>query len=371
MDRRRLRSNILIITYMVLLVALLIKLDFVIDIIGQFVLLLSPLFVGGIIAFIFKRPYDALTALIGKLFSKKREKLSQAVALILLYCAFFALFAIILSIVIPQLAESSMMFTQTVEALAPAFSQWVQTAQDNISGLGIDISQYADSFKKIPDMIGRFLIGAMPQLFSVTNSVVRSVANIVMGLVFSVYLLICRKSLSEQSRRVLRAFCSDKTYNAIMHTANVANKTFTKFVSGQLTEAFILGGLCFVGLSFLRLEYALMISVLIGVTSLVPIVGAFIGAVPSAFLLLMLSPRKALVFIVFLIVLQQFEGNVIYPKVVGGSIGLPALWILLAITVGGGMFGVLGMLLAVPVTSVLYQLFGELVENRLKAKEKN
>ena len=209
----------------------------------------------------------------------------------------------------------------------------------------------------------------MPQLFVMTNSIVKSAVNIVIGLVFSVYILLCREMLARQSKRLIRAFMNDVWYDRVTKVANVSNEIFTKFVTGQLTEALILGGLCFAGMVTLRLEYALLISVLIGVTSLIPIVGAFIGALPSAFILLMINPRDAVVFIVFLVLLQQFEGNIIYPRVVGGTIGLPAIWILLAITVGGGMFGILGMLLSVPATSVIYRLLGDTVRGRLEHKQ--
>ena len=300
--------------------------------------------------------------------SARFKRLAQPLALLFIYSVLFGSLALIVSVLAPQLAESLRLLRQNAEAFAPTLTIWAQRVQSDLSVLDIDLSPYYDVPGKLTEWLGQFLLGAMPQLFSVTNSVVRSIVNLGLGLVFSVYLLLYRETLARQTERLIKALAPDGLYLAFMHTGRVINHTFTRFVAGQLAEALILGALCFAGMMLLDFEYALLISVLIGLTSLVPIVGAFIGCVPAVFILLMTSPRQALGFLVFLIVLQQVEGNLIYPRVVGGSIGLPPLWILLAITVGGGMFGILGMLLAVPITSVIYQLAGEGIARRLAQK---
>lgn len=364
------RSCIQLITYTVLLVALLIKIDTVIELTVKLFLLLEPIIIGAVLAFVLKLPFDRLTVFYGKILPEKLKKAGFAVSLLTVYLLLFGAFAVIAAIVVPQLAESVMMLKSNLTVMTPSINGWVEDAQLLLAAWGIELADYEKFLREFSDMLGKLLLDSVPRLFMVTNSVVQTVTNIVLGLVFSVYMLICRQKLAEQAKRAIKAFFSEKRAAAVLHISDVCNRTFTKFVGGQLTEAVILGSLCFVGMVILRLEYALLISVMIGVTSLVPIVGAFVGAAPAAFILLMISPRKAVVFLIFLVVLQQLEGNIIYPKVVGSSLGLPALWILTAITVGGGMFGVAGMLLAVPVTSVIYQLLGEEIKRRLEQKHK-
>lgn len=362
------RGCIQLITYTVLLVALLIKIDTVIEMTIKLFVLLEPIVIGAALAFVLKLPFDAVTRFYNNVLPDKVKKASVALALITVYMLLFGALAVIISIVVPQLANSVMMLKSNLTVMTPSINSWVEYAQRLLVAWGIELSDYEKFLREFSDMLGKMLLDTVPHLFSVTNSVMQTMTNIVLGLVFSVYMLISRKKLSEQACRAINAFCEEKRSKAVLHIAGVCNRTFTKFVGGQLTEAVILGSLCFAGMVLLRLEYALLISVMIGVTSLVPIVGAFVGAAPSAFILLMISPRKAIVFLIFLVILQQIEGNIIYPKVVGGSLGLPALWILAAITVGGGMFGIVGMLLAVPITSVIYQLFGEAIARRLEEK---
>ena len=171
--------------------------------------------------------------------------------------------------------------------------------------------------------------------------------------------------LLAQCRRVLRAYTPPKVCRMVLEVTALTAGTFSKFVTGQITEACILGGLTFAGMVLLRLDYPLLIAVLIGVSALVPIVGAYVGAFTSALLLAMIDPMKAVIFLLFLVCLQQFEGNVIYPRVVGTSLGLPGIWVLAAVTIGGGLFSFLGMLLSVPVASILYTLLRQDVHRRL------
>ena len=163
--------------------------------------------------------------------------------------------------------------------------------------------------------------------------------------------------------------CGEKIAKKVIEFTNLTNKVFTKFVTGQLTEACIIGTLCLVGMLIFGMPYAVIISVLIGFTALIPIFGAFIGTAIGAFLILLESPIKALWFVIFIIVLQQLEGNLIYPKVVGKSVGLPGIWVLSAVTIGGGMFGIIGMLFSVPICSIVYVIFRRYVNRKCKTPE--
>lgn len=366
------RNNLLLyITYTIILTAALIKLDEVISFAAQLFLLLIPLFLGGAIAFILKKPFDLVYGFFQNQLPNSKTGLHKALSVLAVYIFLFGVIGIIFSFILPQLAKSWDVLKENITQVIPSSHEIIEKYRQQfplnaISEIGEELS-----WERISDVIGKLLIGAMPQLYSVTNSIVKTVVNIAMGLVFSVYILIERKAICFQTDRFAKAFLSEKWYRRLYKLACVSNDVFTKFIGGQFTEALILGTLCFVGMIILRLEYALLISVLIGITSLIPIVGAFIGALPSVFILFIIGPQKALIFIVFLLVLQQFEGNIIYPKVVGASIGLPPLWMLIAITVGGGIFGVVGMMLAVPATSVIYRLICDEIDSRLENQDKN
>ena len=192
--------------------------------------------------------------------------------------------------------------------------------------------------------------------------------NFVIAFAFSIYVLAQKETLKRQSLKVLRAVMKPEKLQKLLELLELSNRTFTNFITGQLTEAVIIGALCFVGMTIFGMPYAPAISVLVGFTALIPVFGAFIGTAVGAFLILLVKPIQALWFIVFIIVLQQFEGNLIYPKVVGKSVGLPGIWVLVAVTVGGSAMGVMGMLISVPVCSILYTVSRQAVNDRLKIK---
>ena len=204
---------------------------------------------------------------------------------------------------------------------------------------------------------------------NVAASIFNGVVTAFLAIVFSFYLLTNKEKLGSQIKQLLYAVLKEEHADYIIRVGRMANKTFANFLSGQCVEAVILGSLFFVSMSILQFPYALMISVLIGFTALIPVFGAFIGCAVGAFLILLVSPIRAFWFIVLFLCLQQFEGNVIYPKVVGTSIGLPGIWVLAAVTIGGGVGGLVGVLLSVPVASVLYALLRRDVHKRLACKE--
>ena len=206
------------------------------------------------------------------------------------------------------------------------------------------------------------------QTINTTTAIVSAVFNIFIGFAFCIYLLAGKERLIGQSKRTIKAAFSEKRAKRIFAFFSRVNDSFSHFVTGQVLEAIIIGILCFIGMLILGLPYANVVSVLVGVTALIPILGAYIGTAVGAFLILVESPIKALWFIVFIIVLQQLEGNLIYPHVVGKSVGLPGIWVLAAVTVGGNIYGVMGMLVSVPVCSVIYVYLSEKVRAGLKKR---
>ena len=214
----------------------------------------------------------------------------------------------------------------------------------------------------------QFLNTTISTAIGITSSVVSLIFNLVLALAFALYLLAQKETLTRQAKKVVQAIFSSKRAQQITELAHMTNRAFSNFVTGQLTEALILGCLCFLGMLIFRLPYAGVISVIIGFTALIPIFGAFIGVAIGALLILLVNPIQALWFILFIIVLQQIESNVIYPRVVGKSVGLPGIWVLAAVTLGGNAFGLLGMLFAVPLCSVLYAVARRVVHRRLAQK---
>ena len=187
--------------------------------------------------------------------------------------------------------------------------------------------------------------------------------------IISIYFLTGKDKLILQSRKIIVALFKEKTSKKILNAISVTNDTFSNFVSGQLIDAFILGTLCFIGMNIFKFEYAFLISLLIGLTNIIPIVGPFLGTIPCAFILFLINPIKAFWFVVFIILLQQIDSNIIYPRVVGNKVGLPALWVLVAILIGGGLFGIIGMLVAVPTMSIIYDLTRKKVNETLETKK--
>lgn len=200
---------------------------------------------------------------------------------------------------------------------------------------------------------------------SVVGTIGMGVTNFVIGLIFAIYILANKETLGRQLGKVAAAYCRPVLLNKIKSVIKVANETFSSFIVGQCTEAVILGSLCILGMLIFRFPYAPMVGTFVGATALIPVVGAYLGAVVGFIMILTVSPIKAVLFIVFIIALQQLEGNLIYPKVVGSSIGLPGMWVLAAVTVGGGISGIGGMLIGVPLTATVYKLIRSDVNKRI------
>lgn len=366
MDKKLFRSLVTLITFSVLLIFVIVKFDALWDLVSSVVGIFTPLFIGLAIAFVLDRPCAFFMRLLDRPLGKTRAaKLSLPLAVAASYLAFFAVLAAIISFVIPQLAASFQLF-------AANFGGYVATAQGWLNEIVATLNLESVDFSSLDTIIKNMLNGAMDaitsvagQVFTFTSNLFSVIVTAVLAFVFSIYMLAGKRTLLAQSRRVLKAYLPAKVYDVVLDVARLTANTFSKFVSGQVTEACILGILCCLGMVLLRLDYAPLVGLLVGVSALIPIVGAYVGATLSALLLVMISPVKALTFLIFLVILQQIEGNVIYPRVVGTSIGLPGIWVLTAVTVGGGLFGFLGMLLSVPVASIVFTLIKRDVHKRL------
>ncbi len=333
-----------------------------------------PFIIGVMIAFVLN---VLLNVVENKLFKKLNEKngkvwkkIKRPTSLITTFIIIIALIAFILGLLIPQLKNTATIFTDN-------FDSYKKESIKILDKIGIDdkdIKVLNKNIEKIKGEVTSYVGDNKQEIvqttFGVASSVVGTITSLVLGIVFAIYILLKKEDLARQSRKVLKAYLPEKKEKRIREIANLSNKTFGNFISGQCLEALIIGVLCFIGMFILQIPYASTISVLVGFTALIPVFGAFIGTVIGAFLILMVDPTKAIIFIIFILILQQLEGNLIYPKVVGKSVGLPGIWVMVAVTVGASIAGVLGMLLSVPICSVLYSILKTDVNNRIDQKNK-
>lgn len=327
-----------------------------------------PFILGGAMAFILNIPMHFLE---GRLFAKaKKKKLVRPVSLVLSILFVVAILQIVLVVVIPEIAATFAGISKNIEAFLPKLEQWLTEAFPDSEQLELWIESLEFNWDKILQSAVNFLKNGAGNVLSstvtVAKTVISSLMNFFVGFVFACYILLQKEKLSVQVKKVLYAFLPRHAVEKTLQVAALSYKTFSNFVTGQCLEAVILGTMFFVSMSVLRFPYALLVGVLIAFTALIPIFGAFIGCVLGTFLILVSNPVQAIGFVILFFVLQQVEGNLIYPHVVGGSVGLPSIWVLVAVTVGGSLMGVVGMLIFIPLSSVLYALFKGWVHKRLE-----
>jgi len=339
----------------------------------------SPFIVGGCLAFIISVPMRLFDRILSKNLKNGKpmvtDKRRKPVCLVLAIMLLFLVFSLFGVIVMPQLVI-------TVTSLAGSIMRFVPIAQRWITELMIWLESYPEVHDAIAPMIPdlnqlastliafvqRYAGIAASSIVSNVSSIFGSVTDVIISFVFAIYVLLQTESLSRQCKKLLYAFMPKGFCDEVVSVARMAHKTFFSYVTIQCTEAAILGSLCFAGMLIFRFPHALVISVIMVFCALIPIYGAIISCVVGAFLVLIESPMQSLGFIAFILILQQLETNLIYPRVVSTSINLPSMWVLLAVTVGGGIFGIPGMLTAVPITSITYTLLGDAANRRLAAR---
>ena len=339
---------------------------------GSFFSLFSPLLIGAGIAYVMNLLLKAIERLWDMALKKAPElwrvKLKRPICLTATILLFLGIIFAIFFILIPRLEEAGSTLIANVPGYITQIQNWWGSLVDFAAGHGVTLPELSMNVEDATKFISKILSSDSGNVVNTTidntTSILGALVNILLALVFSVYMLAQKETLISQSRRLLLAALPRKAGQRTMHILKLTNNAFSSFVTGQVTEAFILGSLCCIGMLILRLPYALPVSVIISFTSLIPIFGAWIGAATGAFLIVFVSPIKALTFLIFLLILQQVEGNLIYPKVVGKSVGLPGLWVLAAVTIGGGIFGMLGMLLGVPICSVIYALVQDFIRSQ-------
>ncbi len=369
MESNKTNTLIRILTYIAVLILFIINFNSVVGYIGKALGLFSSFFLGIGLAFILNTPCMAIERSIYKYSKSNKKHLVRGVSIVLTYTIFILIIVLLIRFIIPQLFQS----VQGLIANLEIYTDNLQRFFNNIARIfeidPIDLSDLLAFINKSVDQIMASVSEVVSQIITITTSVISVIIDLFVAIVFSIYFLAGKEKLIRNVKKVFSTYLPVKVYDKISYVYNIVVDIFNKYIIGQFTEAIILGVLCFIGMIIFKFDYPLLISVIIGVLALIPIVGAYIGGFISFMLLLLISPTKAIWFVVFIVVLQQFEGNVIYPRVVGSSVGLPAIWVLLSIIVGGGIAGPLGVLLAVPITSVFYTLLKNDINRRQKAKQ--
>ncbi len=404
LDKQTIKKIIGLISFAILLSWGLKNTEFIKSLIALALGLLQPFLIGGVIAFVVNVPMRALenTCFIkpyqkrlaaqaaakptGKGAAKAPDKVpfwyraKRPLSLILSLLLVLGVIGVGTLIVVPETVSSFSSIVNNLRNFPLMLNQWAQELMNWmpqaavwLEELNLNLDLTSIDWREIITQVVNFLQNGAGNVLNTTFTVASGIFNgIVTGflaIVFSFYLLMNKEKLGSQTKQLLYALLKEPHADYLVRVGQMTNRTFSKFLSGQCVEAVILATLFFVSMSILRFPYAMIISTLIAFTALIPVFGAFIGCVVGAFLILLVDPVRAFWFVVLFLFLQQFEGNIIYPRVVGSSVGLPSMWVLVAVTLGGSMMGVLGMLVYIPMFSVFYRLIREAVSDRLKAKQ--
>ncbi len=362
-----------LIVFTALLVVALWKFDVVLGVLKTIWDIIFPFVLGGAIAFLTNVPMSFLEKKIFENVKKKNKivrKLKRPISLILTIVLVVGVIALVMFGVIPQLTRTMGTLVTSINDFIPQMQSWIGEFFHNNQ----EIMNLVDQIEFDPDqaikwgisLLGNGAGNMMNTTMSAVGSIVSGVATFFIAFSFACYILFQKEKLHIQIRKVFFAFLPRQKADTFLKVCSLTYRTFANFLAGQCLEAVILGSMFVVTLSILRMPYALLIGILIAFTALIPIFGAFIGCAVGSFLIFMVNPQQAILFVIVFLVLQQIEGNLIYPHVVGESVGLPSIWVLAAVTIGGNLMGIVGMLVFIPLLSVLYTIFREFVYLRLK-----
>lgn len=332
---------------------------------------ITPIITGLVIAYlinILMRMYEK------KYFPKSKKKFviksRRPVCLTAALVSVFAIIILIIALIIPELGKAaSLLIAKVPPAMEKVFSneKLMSLFPENFADTLQNIN-WSETIVKMVDILKDGGAAIATTVTGAISSVVSVITTFVIGLIFAIYILASKEKLRAHCTELMDCYIPEKWNRRLNHLLSTANRCFNSYIVGQMTDACILGLLCTLGMLIMKMPYAAMIGVLVGFTALIPIVGAYIGAGVGAFLILTESPVKALIFLIFLVILQQVEGNLIYPKIVGDKVGLPAIWVIAAVTIGGGMGGILGMIVGVPTAATIYSLLRENIYKKRQEK---
>lgn len=371
-EKQEMRKWIKIISFALIGYLIVQNVEIVGNILSKIITIISPFVIGAALAFIFNLPMAFFENKLSKFKTKKGKKLNKsfirAISLILSFLVIGLIITLIINLILPEIINIIKLLIDNL----PYYGAEIKNFATNITVDFPDVNKVIKSIdinnKELQEQVKNMVTNLLSGSVSFVGSFVGSIINTIVSIVFCIYILTSKDKLKEQAKKILYAYMTKENAEKTLELGRISRNIFRRFISGQCLEAIILGTLSILGMLILQIPYAVPIGVLIGVTALIPIVGAFIGIIIGAVLILSVEPMKVITFIIYILILQQIEGNLIYPKVVGNSVGLPGIWVLVAVAIGGDLFGVIGMLLGVPTASVLYALFKNNVYKKLKEK---
>ena len=366
----KIKDYIFLSTYIILLIFFFINIKDIMNFLYKFLGILKPFIWGIAIAFILNIPVKLIEKNLGN--SKFFKGMKRSFSITLTFLFFILAITLFILFVIPQLLSSISTLMNSIPEYLSQFEKFLEVNAINNSQSQVMmqniINELLNMWKEILKVTSQIVGTSLGYLLDFTLGITYGVINFFLALILAIYMLASKEILISQLKLIIYAFVSKNKADRIIELGKMCNEMFSKFILGQCTEALVIGVLCFIGMIILKMPYALLISVVIGVTALIPVFGAFLGTIPSAFIILIMDPIKALWFIIFIIVLQQLEGNLIYPRVVGSSIGLSALWVMFAMIVGGSLFGIIGMLIGIPIFGVVFKILKRVANRKINEK---
>ncbi|EGS9999585.1 AI-2E family transporter [Clostridium perfringens] len=366
----KIKDYIFLSTYIVLLIFFFINIKDIMNFLYKFLGILKPFIWGIAIAFILNIPVKLIEKNLGN--SKFFKGIKRSFSITLTFIFFILAITLFILFVIPQLLSSISTLMNSIPEYLSQFEKFLEVNAINNSQSQVMmqniINELLNMWKEILKVTSQIVGTSLGYLLDFTLGITYGVINFFLALILAIYMLASKEILISQLKLIIYAFFNKNKADRIIELGKMCNEMFSKFILGQCTEALVIGVLCFIGMLILKMPYALLISVVIGVTALIPVFGAFLGTIPSAFIILIIDPIKALWFIIFIIVLQQLEGNLIYPRVVGSSIGLSALWVMFAMIVGGSLFGIIGMLIGIPIFGVVFKILKRVANRKINEK---
>ncbi len=378
LNKENIKKIMKIIAFGIILYFALQNLGMLLGMVSNLLKILSPFLVGAGLAFVLNLPMGFFE----RKFLKpkklkngeiKQNKLKRILSIFMALILVILIISFVIQLVIPQLISVIIMFFNELPGFVYDLKEWAMEITEQYPDISSQIQGIEINWDKIINdaiILGKNMAsGFVSSTFGFVVSLIGGIFDTIVAIVFAIYILMSKEKLNRQLKKIVRAYLPEKKAKHVLEIGSLSNRTFCNFITGQCIEAVILGVLCFLGMLIFRLPFAATISVLVGVTALIPIIGCFMGIIIGAILILSIAPIKSVIFIVFLIVLQQIETNVIYPKVVGNSVGLPGMWVLVAVVVGGSLGGMLGLLLGLPIVSILYTIFRDDVNQRLEDKK--
>lgn len=338
--------------------------------IGKSLKILNPFIIGFAMAYLFNfiLKFYEKKVLIGDTFINFKPKTKRIIGLLLTYISIILLFYLFMIFIFPQLTSSIMGLANDVPSyinnITLSFNKIVKNLNINSEYTEIAIEKWNEFI----NYFIKFVTNLIPMFGNFLKAMASSIWNIVLGLIISIYMLLDKEKFIALSKKIIYALFSEKTSNNILELSNRSNNIFGKFISGKILDSFIISILTFIILAIFKIPYSILIAFIIGITNIIPFFGPFIGAIPSFFIILFVSPIKALWFLLIILIIQQIDGNIIGPKILGDSLGISAFWILFSLLISGKLFGFIGMVIGVPLFTIIYSIIKDIIENRLDKK---